>query len=190
MTTARASCLDCRPRSGGTVKAHEASTSPPAPARRPTTQPQSDQSLHRRARPDPHRRRPPRRRATPGDRRAHALLQAPTGVPPAPTRVPQPRTARPARRAARPPRDHRRTDELRPTAAAHPRADHAQPRQPPLPAHPHQPRSRHAAHPRPDPAPTARPGPTHRPRPSPQRTAARNYRHILDQLAQDAGFAA
>ena len=107
---------------------------------------------HRRATP----RRPPRPRAA----------ASTADVPAAPERIPQPRPARPAGRTARPRHDQRRADELRPTTATRPRADHPHPAQPPLPAHRHRAAPRHAAQPRPHPAAATRPGPTHRPRPA------------------------
>ena len=76
----------------------------PAPARRPTTQPQPHPrrgSVHRRARPDHHRHRGPRRRAAPGRPPRPRPAPSPAGVPAAPERVRQPRPARPARPTAR-----------------------------------------------------------------------------------------
>jgi hypothetical protein len=139
----------------------------PAPAGRPTTQPQPDPSrgrLHRRAPTDHHRHRTAHRRVTcrrsPGTRAAASVAR----VPATPERFPQPRPAQLVVRAARPIHDHHRADELRPTTAPRTRADHPYPAQPPLPAHRDRTPSRHAAQPHPHPAAAARPRPTRRSR--------------------------
>ena len=141
----------------------------PAPARRPTTQPQPDprrRSLPRRTRPDRHRRRA---RASPGcawviavptpcSRHCWCSGCSPTGSATATCAACSPGCSASTRRHPR------RAGQLRPPPATCTRPDHPRPRQPPLPDHQHRTAPRHAGHPPPDPPALTRPGPTHRPR--------------------------
>jgi hypothetical protein len=109
----------------------------PAPAGRPTTQPQPDPGrggLHRRAPTDHHRHRTPHRRATHRRPPRPGIAAGIAGVPAASRWLRQPRPAPPAVRAARHDHHQRRADELRPTPATRPRADHPCSAQLPLPA--------------------------------------------------------